>query len=551
MASSSPPQAITTDERAYLVARVVFLFVLVGMYAITFADAKPMPMQLLGQTLYLVSLSLLSLGTLGVFAAVFWWGVRVQRAMLWVLLPDLVALSMFVYLGMETDAFYPICILLPVMYALVVRKREAWMVGAATAVAYIAAHAVYPHFTFDSYAVFVFKALVIPLVGAMVAGAVTKQHEQAAEIEAALLENAEVNERLGRRVAELQAVSEITEVIHSSLDFDSVGPVVLDIVAKLIDIESCTLFIIDRQESETIFSASVGTSNHPALHEQLDAMAEFEVPDDHFTCASVFDRGEIMVLFCATAEDLARLSSEDSLIVSAVASELVVAVENSRLYKLTKRLSITDDLTGLFNYRHLQHRLDEEVGRSRRYGKHLSLLMIDVDDFKNFNDSHGHLAGDMALADLAMVMRQAVREVDLVARYGGEEFSVLLPETDAAGAYSVAEKIREAVALFAFADPDGERCCRLTVSIGLATLPSHADDKESLLREADAALYAAKFGGKNRVRSSQTHLPQQQPMALDPFEQFDATEPTEPTEPAQPFEPTEPTVPTEPTGDDS
>jgi len=520
---ASNSQKLTTDERAYLIGRVVLLVVLAAAYVIIFSQTKPMA-AVSRQGMYLADLSILAAGTVGVFAAVFWWRVQVQRAMLVVLVPDLVALAGFVYFGMETDAFYPICILLPVIYALVVRKRQAWMVGAATAVAYIAAHALYPHFTSTSYIVFAFKVLVIPLVGVMVAGTVAKQHEQAAEVEAALLDNAEVTDRLARRVSELQAVSEITEVIHSSLDFENVGPVVLDIVAKLIDIESCTLFIVDRQESETIFSASVGTNNHAALRDELDAMAEFDGLDDHFTCTSVFDRGEIMVLFCAAADVIARLAPEDSLIVSAVASELVVAVENSRLYKLTKRLAITDELTGLFNYRHLQHRLDEETGRARRYSKHLSLLMVDVDDFKLFNDSYGHLAGDTALAELAEVMRKSVREVDLVARYGGEEFSVLLPETDAAGAYSVAEKIREAIALHAFADPDGVRCCRLSVSIGLATFPSHADDKEPLLREADDALYAAKNGGKNRVRSSQKHLP-----PAPPVDHPESTEPTEPT----------------------
>ena len=91
----------------------------------------------------------------------------------------------------------------------------------------------------------------------------------------------------------------------------------------------------------------------------------------------------------------------------AVASELVVAVENSRLYKLTSRLAVTDELTGLRNYRHLQQRLDEEVARATRYGKHLSLLMLDADDFKAFNDTHGHVAGDVALAELGAVIASA------------------------------------------------------------------------------------------------------------------------------------------------
>jgi len=436
--------------------------------------------------------------TLGVFAAVFWWRTEVKRVMLFVLGPDILLLTAFVYLDGDGDMFYPVCILLPIVYSLVVRKREIWMVGAASAIAYMVAQVFFLPFTAAAYVSFALKALAIPLIGALVASSVAKQHEREAEVERAIAANREINERLKRRVAELQAVSEITEVIHSSLDFDAVGPVVLDIVAKLVDIESCCLFVIDKKSAETIFSASVGSVDYN-VGQGVDG--QMGLLDGHFLCKAVFDRSEIMVLFCASAEDVELLSEEDGLVVSAVASELVVAVENSRLYKLTKRLAITDELTGLFNYRHLQQRLDDETGRARRYGKNVSLLMIDIDDFKHFNDTYGHIAGDTALAELASVLRTAVREVDVVARYGGEEFSVVLPETDAAGAYVVADKAREAISLHRFAVRDGERECALTVSIGVATYPTHAPDKESLLREADDALYMAKNGGKNRVRT--------------------------------------------------
>ena len=509
LASTAPERRFTNDERAYMYARVVFLAVTTLLYLSGMTAMYTQP----ELTVYLTALGILALGTVGFFAAVFWWGVHVERAMLVVLASDLVMIAAFVYLGMDGDAFYPVCVLVPVMYALVVRKREAWLVGAATAVAYMSAHAYYPHFNEATYVLFAFKATAIPVVGVLVASAVAKQHSREAEAQLAMEENEAITARLERRVSELQAVSEITEVIHSSLDFDDVGPIVLDIVSKLVDIESCCLFIIDKQQSETIFSASVGSIDcAPSAFSA--GTSEACLVNGHFVCTSVFDRAETMVLFCASAEDVERLSTEDSLVVSAVASELVVAVENSRLYKLTKRLAITDELTGLFNYRHLQQRLDDETGRARRYSKHMSLLMVDVDDFKHFNDSYGHIAGDTALAELAAVMLRAVREVDLVARYGGEEFSVLLPETDAAGAYSVAEKIREAIADHRFADSDGERCCSLTVSIGLATFPSHAAEKEALLKEADNALYLAKNGGKNRVRSSQVHLAQVEPMPL-------------------------------------
>jgi len=501
--ASTSPRTFTNDERAYLFARALFFAAMTAIYFLGVAQ--------LGhdfeQRMYLGTLAIVALTSAGFYGAVFWWGVRVERAMLWVLPLDLVALAAFVYLGIEGDWFYPMCVMLPVMYALVVRKREAWLVGAATAVAYMVAHAFYPLHSEAAFAMFALKAVAIPIVGALVASAVAKSHSREREIELAMAENTAINERLSRRVAELQAVSQITDVIHSSLDFDNVGPTVLEIVSRLIGVSSCCLFIIDKVENETIFSASVGSHDYVPGQASLIARGANE-PDEHFTCTSVFDRGEIMVLFCAAAQDIERLTAEDSLVVSAVASELVVAVENSRLYKLTKRLAITDELTGLFNYRYLQQRLDEETGRAARYRKYVSLLMLDVDDFKSFNDSFGHIAGDVALAELADVLRRAVREVDVVARYGGEEFSVLLPETDAAGAYSVAEKVREAVAMHLFADPDGVRCCHLTVSIGLATFLSHADDKESLLREADNALYAAKSVGKNRVRSSEKHLPQ-------------------------------------------
>ncbi len=164
-----------------------------------------------------------------------------------------------------------------------------------------------------------------------------------------------------------------------------------------------------------------------------------------------------MVLFCSTAEDMEGLTDEDRIVIYALASELVVAVENSRLYKLTRRLAVTDELTGMSNYRYLQQRLDEEVTRAKRYGKHLSLLMMDADDFKGFNDRYGHIAGDMALAEFGGVLASIVREVDVVARYGGEEFAIVLPETDAAGAYVVAEKIREAIASHLFPDADGDQ----------------------------------------------------------------------------------------------
>ena len=156
-----------------------------------------------------------------------------------------------------------------------------------------------------------------------------------------------------------------------------------------------------------------------------------------------------------------------------------------------------DALTRLANRRHFTKRLDEEFERARRYDTPLSLLVCDLDDFKRLNDTHGHAFGDQVLRRVAEALQAGVRRnVDLVGRYGGEEMVVLLPHTDAEAAYTVAEKLRAAVAALG---PELETDLPVSVSIGLASLEDEVDDPEALFRCADERLYRAKAGGKNRV----------------------------------------------------
>jgi diguanylate cyclase (GGDEF)-like protein len=156
--------------------------------------------------------------------------------------------------------------------------------------------------------------------------------------------------------------------------------------------------------------------------------------------------------------------------------------------------AITDGLTGLYNHRYLQERLKEELERARRRDTPLSLLFCDCDDFKGYNDTHGHKAGDAALARIARIIETCSRRVDLPARYGGEEFVLVLVETDAAGALTVAERIRAEIA--SSSASGGQP---LTVSIGAATYPDDAAARDELLDKADWAMYAAKRAGRNRV----------------------------------------------------
>jgi diguanylate cyclase (GGDEF)-like protein len=158
-----------------------------------------------------------------------------------------------------------------------------------------------------------------------------------------------------------------------------------------------------------------------------------------------------------------------------------------------ERLSVTDALTGLYNRRHLMGTLANEVQRSRRLRRTFSVLLADVDHFKQYNDTHGHLGGDAALVKVAEILRKMTRGVDSVARYGGEEFVVMLIEAPIATAAAVAERIRARVAAEEFSGGT------MTVSVGAAEYPTHGDTPEELIASADAAMYQAKSEGRDRV----------------------------------------------------
>ncbi|MCC3763669.1 diguanylate cyclase [Glycomyces sp. TRM65418] len=184
------------------------------------------------------------------------------------------------------------------------------------------------------------------------------------------------------------------------------------------------------------------------------------------------------------------------------AGQASVAVENVLLHRQAERLSLTDPLTGLWNYRFMQTSLRREAERCRRYQRPSALLAIDLDRFKDVNDTYGHPVGDQVLIELARRITAQIREVDLAFRHGGEEFMVLLPETDAVGASVVAERLGRAVNVRGFKvnDASGGRELNVTVSIGVAVLGEHADTATGVLAAADEALYAAKAAGRDTWR---------------------------------------------------
>jgi diguanylate cyclase (GGDEF)-like protein len=187
---------------------------------------------------------------------------------------------------------------------------------------------------------------------------------------------------------------------------------------------------------------------------------------------------------------------DDLRLLEAIAGHAAVALGNARQYEETLRRAQRDALTGLANHGHLFATLELEIERAFRYERDLSVAMIDIDNFKQYNDRYGHQSGDEALVQVANAISEVSRVHDIVARYGGEEFTAVLPETNPEGAIAFGEKVRQTIEEASFS-PDGKQ--DLSVSIGIASLSADVETATSLIETADGQLYRAKSLGRNRV----------------------------------------------------
>lgn len=195
-------------------------------------------------------------------------------------------------------------------------------------------------------------------------------------------------------------------------------------------------------------------------------------------------------------------NESDLSLLEIVGAQIAVSLERAEWQERANQfqlMSVTDPLTGLLNRRYLEERLTEELNRSKRYNYSMSCLMIDIDDFKNYNDSNGHQAGDMALKFIAHTLKAALRSADIACRYGGEEFCILLPQTSVTEAGVIAERIRQKVTDTAYLYGNFQPLGRMSVSIGISGFVRHIDTAHSVIAAADHALYSAKRQGKNRI----------------------------------------------------
>lgn len=181
----------------------------------------------------------------------------------------------------------------------------------------------------------------------------------------------------------------------------------------------------------------------------------------------------------------------------ALAPVFAATLDNLRRFGRAEELSITDGLTGVYNYRYLRSALDKEIARAKRFAETFTIIMLDVDRLKEYNDAHGHLQGSEVLRRVAQCVSGALRGVDVLAKYGGDEFVAILPRTDREGAHILAERIRVAVESHEF--PGEHAGMKITSSMGIAQFPDEGESSRDLLESADNALYVAKRSGRNRV----------------------------------------------------
>jgi two-component system, cell cycle response regulator len=313
-------------------------------------------------------------------------------------------------------------------------------------------------------------------------------------------------------------------------------------VAETLEITHCTVVLARADDSFGTIAAAYEDSTTPDVTVQLDEYPEIRAAletgrsvlvDDastHPLYASVrassaresriiearsaatipfsIDRVRSGVLFLRTDRPQRNLTMDDVVFGEVVVRAAVAAIRRAQALETTRAenrrleaLATTDPLTRVLNRRALLDRLNTEVDRARRYESSLTLLLLDLDHFKQINDTAGHLAGDTVLRQIGELLEEAIRKVDIVARYGGEEFVVLLPETVSDGAVAFAERLRERIAAQSF-DVGAGRAVNLTVSIGIATFPSPlVASTEDLFARADEALYRAKSAGRNQVQT--------------------------------------------------
>lgn len=338
---------------------------------------------------------------------------------------------------------------------------------------------------------------------------------------------------LRRTVEQFSAYDEMAKALASTLELREVLELVMKKVSQLLAPQNWSL-ILAQEDGVLAFEICVGHAaenlkglslnpgegiagrvfqtgearlvedvrEDPTFSPKFDRLSQFETRS--VLAVPLRCKGSVLGVIELVNDVSARaFTPEDRAVLSSIADFAAIAIHNARVVKRLQELTVTDEHTGLFNARHLRSLLDSEVARSRRFHHPVSLVFIDLDGFKQVNDTHGHLIGSALLQEVGTLLLATCRQIDVVCRYGGDEFAVLLVETDSDAAGEVGRRICQAMAGNRFLAARGLGI-RLSASIGVATFPDHASDASSLLERADRMMYEVKAAGRNGVRVAPT-----------------------------------------------
>jgi diguanylate cyclase (GGDEF)-like protein len=323
-----------------------------------------------------------------------------------------------------------------------------------------------------------------------------------------------------QKLSELEIIHRITNLLNSTFDLETIFRSIMTFVydSSIGDAADVTIFegegnkryILNKFDIPPHYLTFEDKVIDDVRRSEKTALIPFIKSDERFESDSQLNiytsmismplkiKERIMGALNIYSNSIDKLKENENFL-SIIANQSALAIQNARQYEIIRQMAITDKLTGLYNRRYFMELLKNEIERSRRSKKPLSIAVLDIDNFRDYNNNHGHLVGDKLLSEFGNILKKNIRAIDTAGRYGGEEFVVLLPESSPNDAEVVGERIRKAIQDNYFEGEEDQPLGRVTVSIGIATCLNNTLNDQDLIREADRALYKAKESGKNKV----------------------------------------------------
>jgi diguanylate cyclase (GGDEF)-like protein len=335
-----------------------------------------------------------------------------------------------------------------------------------------------------------------------------------------------------RQIQELEIFHGVAKALTSSLDLDSILQTIMEKMAEYFRPDNWSLLMVDEERDELYFAIAIGNAaetlknvrlkvgegiagwvakhgerlvvpdvmSDPRFAKRIDEMTQWETHS--IICIPVRSKHRVLGVIQLVNVNMDGFGEAELYFLQSLCDYAAIAIENAKSVERIQELTITDDVTGLFNARHLYKTLDAEVYRSSRFGYEFSVIFIDLDHFKQVNDTHGHLVGSKLLAEIGYLIKAQLRLIDFAFRYGGDEFVVLLPQTGKDAALVVARRMRDLLRASVFNKDEGLNL-NVRASMGMATFPHDAKTPHDIIRQADEMMYLVKNTTRDNIGIAQ------------------------------------------------